>query len=220
MNELPTEEKHSCTRWFIRQFENDYDLPVPEGGHRADALVYDKDGKVLNKLLFEDPQIAKGTNFNLLLDAGKEMVWATILALASSGSFLTMAYGASSTAAAHGDTHLAYEHILDGTRIPLQNTSSTQMTYGSVVSLTTYTDVSYTPNITYYTQAAVMGTINGATSFNNKNQPVQEFGLASNINCPTTPSGVSGVLLNHFILGAPIIITVNSTIQIICQLVA
>lgn len=216
---LVYQEKHSATRWFVRQYENDYDMAVPEGGFRDDALVYDKDGKVLNTLVWEDPQIAKGTNFNVITDAGKQMVFNTILQLAGSGAFPVMAYGACSTASSHVDTKLNYEHILDATRVPLTNSSATQMTSGSVVSLSTFNDTSYTPTLSYYVQAAVMATINGATT-NNKMQPVREFGLASTPILPSTPTGSSGTLLNHFTLGADSILTNTTTLQVLCQLIS
>lgn len=202
-------ERHSVTQWYIRQYERDPFAP-PE----SDGLNYDKDGNVTNKVVWEDPKIRLNENFNVITDTGKQMMWSTIFGLTGSGTFLTMAYGASSASAVHTDTHLTYEHILDGTRIPLTNQSATQMTQGSVVSLSTFTDSSFSPAISYYTAATVMGTINGATSLN-VNQPIQEFGIASNTACPGTPTGTSGTLFNHYILGASTTLTSTTTLQII-----
>lgn len=207
-------ERHSGTQWYVRQYHNDYEMAVPEGGRRDDALVYDKDGNCLNKLVFEDPNIALDRNFNLITTAGKNAMWSTLLALSGSGSFLTLAYGSGSTAADPADTHLTAELILDSTRVPLTNASGTPMTGGSVVSSSNFVDSGFTPNITYTSLAAVMATINGATSAN-VNKVVRELAIASNINCPGTPVGTSGIIFNHYVLGADISLTNTTTLQIV-----
>jgi len=208
------------TYWFARQYKTDFETlkKDPSSGGLNYEIRIDEQGNpykfVTNELVWEDPKIAQKDNFNLLTDDGKQLLWNTLFGLAGSGTLDWMAYGASSTAAAHNDSHLAYEHILDGTRIILTNQSGTIMTSGSVVNLSTFVDSTYTPNITYYTSATVMGTITGATTLN-INQPVQEFGIASAAACPSSPSGSSGKLFNHYILGAPTTLTNTTTLQIL-----
>ena len=206
------QDKHSITQWFVRQFETDFDTLTtnPESG----GLNYDQFGNVTNKLVWQDPKIAAGSNFNVITDNGKQFMWNTLFALAGSGNFNSLAYGASSTAATHTDTRLVYEHQLDPTRVPLTNQAGTVVTSGSVVALSTFTDVSYTPNVVYYTTATVMGTITGSTTLN-VNQPVQEVALASTRTLPSTPTSTSGTIWNRFVLGAPTVLTSTTTLQII-----
>lgn len=205
-------EKHSVTQWYVRQYETDFDTlkANPESG----GLNYNAKGDVTNPLVWEDPKIAEGTNFNVITDAGKQLMWNTLFALAGSGSFNSLAFGASSTAAVHTNSQLVYEHQLDPTRVALTNQSGTVMTSGSVVALSTFNDTSFTPTVSYYTSATVMGTIVGSTTLNT-NQPVQEVALASTRTLPTTPTGVSGTIWNRFVLGAAVVLTNTTTLQVL-----
>lgn len=206
------EEKEFCKVIFeVREYWNDPEL---EAAGAAYCLKHDENGKVLNKLKWEDPKIAEGTNHNALLSTGIQMVFNTIFALAGSGSFLTMAYGASSTAATSAQTRLIYELVADGTRVSLTNQTATQMTSGTVVSANVFVDTTYTPNISYGSQAVVMATINGTTTLN-QNQPVNEVGIASATACPANPTATSGVLLDRYVLGSTSTLVPGVTVQII-----
>lgn len=219
MKHYDQEYKGLAVRWYIREYENDYSMPVPDGGRRDDGLVYDSKGNCLNTLVWEDPAIKDGTNFNQITNAGKQMVFGSMFALSGSGTFLWMAYGASSTAYTAGSTHLTYEHILDGTRIPLKSQTGVDMTQANVVGSTSYTDTNYLPNITYVNHAVVMGTINGASSLN-VNQPIRDFGINTTAACPGTPTGSSGTFFNLYVLDATRTLSASSTLQILLELLS
>lgn len=195
-----------ATQWECRLYKDMKGQP----GADAEGFVRDEQGKILNPLVWEDPKISSGKNFNLTTNVGKQLMFNTIFQLAGSAFPVFFAVGASSTAAALTDVTLKYEHILDGTRPRLTNSAGTALTNASV-TVSAFSDAGYTPSYNYSVAAVVMGTIPAATL--NLNQPIQEIGLATLAACPTTPTGTSGILFNHYVFGSPTLMDGSTIFQ-------
>lgn len=176
------------------------------------TLTYDDCGNLLNKEVWHDPRIDEGSNFNVILDVGASSLLNTMFGLAASTVWVAMAAGSGTTAAVHTQTALVSELVSGGTRSILTNTSGTLMTSPSVVSVTTYNDTTYSPTYSYYTQASVMATWNGATDARN-GQQFQEFGLASQVACP------GGLLFDRYVFPSPITLNGNPS-PVILQVTA
>lgn len=179
-------------------------------------LRYAKDGSIENELVWEDPKIATGENFNIVTDTGRQLMLNSLFALAGSGSISFACFGASSTTAVHTQDSLVHELIADGTRPRLLNSAGGTLTSAST-TITTYNDTSYTPTYSYYAQTVVLGQINGATSLN-VNQPIQEIGMNTSVTCPATPSGISGVMFNRYVFGSATILDSSTLFQFIATL--
>ncbi len=179
-------------------------------------LRYDEKGNVLNEIIWEDPKIKEGKNFNVVTDTGRQLMLNTLYALSGSGSISFMAFGASATAPLHTDDRLTHELIADGTRPQLLNSAGTALTSAST-TITTYNDTSYSPTYSYYAQTVTLGQINGATSLN-VNQPIQEVGQATAAACPGTPTGTSGVIFNHYVFGSPTTLDSSTIFQALTTL--
>lgn len=179
-------------------------------------LRYDEDGKILNELIWEDPKIAKNEHINVVTDTGRQLMLNTLFALAGSGSISFMAFGASATAASHTDSRLTYELNADATRPRLLNSSGGTLTSAST-TITTYNDTTYTPTYSYYAQTVVLGQINGATSAN-VNHPIQEVGMNTTETTPSTPTGTSGTMFNHYVFGSPTVLDSSTLFQAIVTL--
>lgn len=163
-------------------------------------LTYDAFGNIVNPIVWEDPKIATGENFNVITDGGRTLLAKNLLSLSGSGFPLFFNYGASATAASHLDTRLTHELIADSTRPALTNSDSSALSSASTTT-TTYTDTSYTPSYVYYVQTIVKGSVNGGSSLN-VNQPIQEVGMNTSAACPGTPTGTSGIQFNHYVFGS------------------
>lgn len=192
------------TEWFVRKYKID---PVTKG------LIYGKNGEVLNELVWEDPKIASGENTNVMTDNGRLLILDTLFGLSGSAHPMFMGFGASATAASHLDTRLTHELIADSNRPTITDSAGATLSTSATV-LSTYTDTSYTPNYVYYTTGTVMGTINGATSLN-VNNPIQEIGIFSLRPCPGTPTGTSGIALNHYVFGTATTLDASTILQAI-----
>lgn len=179
-------------------------------------LRYDENGNILNEITWEDPKIATGDNYNVVLDDGRAFMLNSLFALAGSGSISFMCFGASSTTAVHTQDRLVHELIADGTRARLLNSAGTTLTNAST-TITTYNDTSYTPTYSYYAQTVVLGQINGATSLN-VNNPIQEVGMNNVAACPSTPTDISGTMFNRYVFGSPTILDSSTLYQVIVTL--
>lgn len=174
-------------------------IPDPISG----GLTVDENGNITNEYVWEDPNIAKGINKNVILDPGAQTVFYNMFGMAGSAVFQFFAYGASSTAAVHTQSQLVYELIADGTRPKLTNIDTTPLS-ASAVSLTTYSDVTYTPAYVYYRQCAVLASIAATTA--NANQPVSEIAIVTALACPATNTGSSGIYLDRYVFGSPTVL--------------
>lgn len=184
----------SCgVRWISRKFKKfpgaepiKY-LPGLEGNPLA----------IINPILWEDDNMKEGKNWNVVTDNGRTLIFNTIFAFTGSGSPVFMCFGASSTAANHLDTRLTHELIADGTRPHVTNENGNPFS-SSTVTTTSYQDTDYDPPYDYYVQAIARGDLDGDTSLN-VGQPIREVGLNTNVNCPGSPTGTSGILFNHYV---------------------
>lgn len=176
-------------------------------------LTYNAEGLLLNQEIWHDPNIDDGTNFNVILDGGATSVLNTMLGLAASTTWLAMAAGSGSNAALHTQSALTSELTSGGVRAILTNTSGTIMTSASVVTLNTFNDTTFTPSYTYYAQAAVMATWNGATDAR-AGQPFQEFALVNQVS-----TSVPTVYLDRYVFPAAIVLSGNPS-PVILQVTA
>jgi len=188
--------------FIARKYETD---PVTGG------LTFDENGNITNSVVWEDPKIATGENKNVILDYGATAVLCNIFGMAGSATWQFMAYGASSTAATHTQAQLIYELTADGTRPKLTNVGGTPLS-NAAITLTTFTDNTYTPGYSYFRQAAVLGTVLNTTL--NAGQPVSEIAINSAQACPATPFASSGVYLDRYVFGSPTVLDGVTTLAI------
>lgn len=156
---------------------------------------------ITNEVLWEDANIKTGDNWNVVTDGGRALMANNLLHLPGSGFALYGAMGSGSTAATHLQDRLVYELIADGTR-PLITNQDASVLSTSAVTVTTYTDNDYDPPYEYYVQAAIRFDMDGDTSAN-VGAPIQEVGLNTVAACPSTPTGLSGVLWNRYVYPSP-----------------
>jgi hypothetical protein len=142
--------------------------------------------------------------YNIVTDLGRESMILQNFGLGGS-SFVYLGAGASSTAAAHTDTHLLYEHTADAQRKTLTNSSGNSLSASDVVA-DTYTDAL---GNNYY-RKLVMKAIYLVDDPNTG--PFQEYGIFSVSTLPSTPDGVSGVMWDRMV--ADTAITKSGTVQI------
>lgn len=147
---------------------------------------------------------------NVVVDGGRALTANCLFGLSASGVLVALGAGACSTAAAHTDTHLNYEHILNATRKTLTNSSSALLTSADIVT-TSFSDGYGEP---YYKKIVVMSVFTGASD-NNVNQPFQEFGLFTTTTLPGTPTSSSGTLWNHYISASPVTLTSTTTLSVL-----
>ena len=150
---------------------------------------------------------------NLITNTGRVLILNNILGLGSSGIIISAGAGASSTAATVNDTHLTYEHILNGTRKTLTNTSSVLLTSADVV-----TELTTISGVDYYRKIVIQATWDSSDA--NNGHQFAEYGLFTSTAVPGTPSGTSGTMLNHYIdptptvKGAGNVIIIQITVRI------
>ena len=156
---------------------------------------------ITNEVLWEDPNIQTGDNFNVVLDGGRALMAYNLLNLPGSGWALYGAMGSGTTAATHTQSRLVYELIADGTRPLIKNQDASPLSTAAV-TVTTYQDDDYTPAYEYYVQAIVRFDMDGDTSAN-VGAPIQEVGLNTVAACPSTPTGTSGVMWNRYVYPSP-----------------
>lgn len=190
--------------WEGRKYLND-----PSTG----GLIRDKEGRILNQEVWHDPNIDDHTNFNVILDGGATAVLCSMFALAGSTVFIGMAAGSGSTAADHTQTTLAYELL--GTRKILTNTDSTTLSSPKAVSITTFTDTSYTPSYVYYTQFQGQSTWNGGSDLN---APYQEFAIVSTLSAPALPTQASGKYLDRYVFATATTLDSSTTLVVTATL--
>lgn len=162
---------------------------------------YGANGEILNELVWEDGKIATGDNWNVVTDTGRQLLAYNLLNLPGSGWALYGAMGSGATAATHTQDRLVYELIGDTTRPLITNQDASPLSTAAV-TVTTYNDTSYIPTYSYYVQAIVRFQMDGDTSAN-VNKPIQEVGLNTVAACPSTPTGLSGVLFNRYVYDTP-----------------
>lgn len=179
---------------------NTNDNLVPSGGPRDSMLIRAewnikaiRDGEVIHE---ED-------KVNLIVDNGRENMLNQLFGFTASGTVNAMAAGACSTAAVATDYRLGYEHILNGTRKTLTDSSSGTVGYSDIVS-EVYTDG--LGNV-YRKKIVVVGTF-PASDMNN-NQPFREYALMTSLSVPINPTPTvyqqTGIMFNHLVAGSSII---------------
>lgn len=197
----------AAIQWEGRAYKND---PTTGG------LVRDEHGRILNQEKWHDPKIDDGTNFNVICDNGATGILASIFALSGSGPSLYIAAGSGSTSPVHTDQHLTAELL--GSRKTLTNSDGTSpLTNAKVISLSTYTDNTYSPGYVYYTLATVQATWNGASD-PNQNAGFIEFGIVNNPNSPASSTGTSGTLLDHYLFGSATVLDQYTTLVVTISL--
>lgn len=131
---------------------------------------------------------------NIVTNLGKESLITLLFALSgsSTSSAIVCAAGSSSTAASVSDTRLGYEHIANSTRRPLTNTS------GAALSPSDIESGSYLISGITYTRRLVCQAVWDSSDLN-VGAVFREYALATNINCPGTPTGTSGSIINRYV---------------------
>lgn len=181
----------TAVSWFCRKYQKVNGALQYAKGHEGDWR------HITNPILWEDENIKKLDNWNVVTDGGRQLIPYNLFAIGASGFPMFMCFGSGSTPASHLDTRLTYELIADSTRPQITNENGSALS-GSTVTLTNYTDDDYDPPYPYYVQAIVRADIDGDTSLN-VGAPIREVGLNTNVNCPGSPTGTSGVLWNHYV---------------------
>lgn len=146
---------------------------------------------------------------NVVVNAGKDSLLRLLFALTGSGtsSAICCAAGSSATAAAVTDTQLNYEHIANGTRKTLTNTS------GAALSPSDIESGSYLISGITYTRRLVCQAVWDSADLN-IGATFREYALATNINCPGTPTGTSGSIFNRYVDAQNIVKTGGNSITI------
>lgn len=181
----------TAVSWISRKYQKIDGAIQYEEGHEGDWRF------ITNPVLWEDENIAKGTNWNTVLDGGRFLLAYNLLGVGATGFPLFMAMGSGSTAADHLQDRLVAELIADGTR-PLVTNEDASALSSATVTLTGYTDGDYDPPYPYYVQAIVRADMDGDTSLN-VGQSIREVGLNTLAACPGTPTGLSGVMWNRYV---------------------
>lgn len=164
-------------------------------------LEVDEQGKETGVVLSE----VEGTN--LVTNDGRILLFECLFALAASAGVVAMGVGASSTAAAVTDTHLAYELIYNPTRQLLTNVSGAQLSGSDIVD-----DPVTISTVNYYKKVVCQAQWSSA-DLNNNNQFGEYALFTTNVN-PSTPTASSGKMFNHYIDPAPTIKTSLNAIQL------
>jgi hypothetical protein len=177
--------------WISRKYKKVNGAIQYQAGHEGDWRY------ITNPMVWEDENIAEGTNWNVVTDGGRQLLAYNLLGVGATGFALYMAMGSGSTPADHLQDRLVYELIADGTR-PLVTNENASALSAATVTLTGYTDDDYDPPYPYYVQAIVRADIDGDTTLN-VGASVREVGLNTVAACPGTPTGLSGVLWNRYV---------------------
>lgn len=149
--------------------------------------------------------ISESSAENLIVNTGRDLMLKSLFALSGSAPVVCMCVGASTTAAAVGDTRLTYELNFNALRKPLTNTAGAALSPSDIVSETTTIS-----GVTYY-RKLIAQAVWDSTDLNNGNQ-FGEYGLNTDVGVPATPTTVKGVLFNHFIDPSPINKTSSNTV--------
>lgn len=138
--------------------------------------------------------VSSSEGYNTITNNGKEALITLLFAFSGSSTSvaLSCAAGASSTPATVSDTRLAYEHIANSLRKPLTNTSGASLSASDIES------GSYLISGVTYTRRIICQAVWDSSDLNT-GQPFREYAICTNINCPGSPTGTSGVIINHYI---------------------
>lgn len=153
--------------------------------------------------------IQESPGHNLITNTGKQMLLTLLFCMNGSGvsSAIVACAGACSTVATLADTTLNYELIANGNRIPITNLA------GAALSTADIQSGSFVVNTVTYTRKVTCQAIWGSSDLN-LNQPFREYAIATALACPTTPTGTSGVIFNHYIDTQNIVKTGSNSITI------
>lgn len=146
---------------------------------------------------------------NLVVNTGRTqlMSMAFVPSASAIGGFYYLGVGASSTAAAPGDTRLTYELIGNPTRKTLTDSNGLTPQTGDIQTQTIVIG-----GVTYYQFLELQSTY--TTTDGNNNNTFAEYGLFTTGVLPGSPTSSSGTMFNHYIDPNPAFKSATNQVQV------
>jgi hypothetical protein len=145
--------------------------------------------------------ISDTTQGNIIVNTGKDRVFGLTFVPVATSQFLYLAVGASSTPATVTDQHLTYELTGNANRKTL--TSNLVGNVGNPISYNDITLNTVTIGSNTYTMQ-FQGQVQWASGDGNNGNTFNEYGMFDTATNPGSPTGQSGVMLNHLVDLSPI----------------